>query len=67
MRVEIVRIYNCPAYCIGRLYVDGACVCDTLEDTDRGLDEGMDEREMLKPYRKNMMYIHANRGVENEA
>lgn len=48
MRVEIVRIYNCPTYCIGRLYVDGACVCDTLEDTDRGLDEGMDEGEMRK-------------------
>lgn len=29
-------------YCIGRLYVNGTYVCDTLEDVDRGFDNSMD-------------------------
>lgn len=29
------------AYTIGRLYVDGELWCNTLEDTDRGLDQSM--------------------------
>ena len=37
MKLKVKRIYNCPSYCIGRLYVDGVLFCDTLEDTDRGL------------------------------
>lgn len=39
MKVELIRIYNCPTYCIGHLYVNGEKVCDTIEDTDRGLDQ----------------------------
>lgn len=37
MKLTVKRIYNCPAYCIGNLYVDGLFLCNTLEDTDRGL------------------------------
>ena len=48
MRVEIVRIYNCPTYCIGRLYVDGVYQNDVLEDTDRGLDQSMSLAEIRK-------------------
>ena len=39
MKIELVRSYNCPTYCIGHLYVDGVYLCDTVEDTDRGLDQ----------------------------
>lgn len=48
MRLTLVRIANRPTYCIGKLYVDGAYLCDTIEDTDRGLDDGMKEGDILK-------------------
>lgn len=35
------RIAKRPAYTIGRLYVGGVYLCDTLEDTDRELVQGM--------------------------
>lgn len=31
-------------YCVGRLYIDGHLVCNSLEDEDRGLSDAMDER-----------------------
>ena len=48
MKIELVRIFTCPTYTIGKLYVDGEWVCDTLEDTDRGLDQSMSEAEIRK-------------------
>lgn len=42
MRLTLIRIANRPTYCIGKLYVDGEYLCDTIEDTDRGLDDSMD-------------------------
>ncbi len=39
MNILVKRIYNCPTYCIGHVYADGKYVCDTIEDTDRGLDQ----------------------------
>ena len=46
------RIARKATYTIGRLYVDGAYFCDTLEDTDRGLRQGMPSSEIsrLKVY-----------------
>lgn len=41
MEINLNRIARKPDYTIGRLYVDGGYVCDTLEDTDRGLMQGM--------------------------
>lgn len=35
MRLRIDRVARRPAYTIGRLYVEGAYLCDTLEDTVR--------------------------------
>lgn len=43
-----MRIANRPTYCIGKLYVDGQYLCDTIEDTDRGLDDRMSEEDILK-------------------
>lgn len=39
MRISLVRIANKKTYCIGRLYVNGMYVCDTIEDADLGLDQ----------------------------
>ena len=48
MRLTLIRIANRPTYCIGKLYIDGVYFCDTIEDTDRGLDDQMKESEILK-------------------
>ena len=37
MRLTLQRIAKKETYTIGRLYVDGIYVCDTIEDKDRGL------------------------------
>lgn len=48
MKIELVRIFTCQTYTIGKLYVNGLYVCDTLEDTDRGLDDSMSVAEIRK-------------------
>lgn len=48
MRITLMRIANRPTYCIGKLYIDGVYFCDTIEDTDRGLDDSMTEAEIKK-------------------
>ncbi len=48
MKIELVRIANRPTYCIGKLYINGVYQNDTLEDTDRGLDDSMSEAEIRK-------------------
>lgn len=47
MKLKLVRIANRPTYCIGKLYIDGEYFCDTIEDTDRGLDDSMSVKEVL--------------------
>lgn len=46
MRITVKRIANRKDYCIGRLYINGKYMCDTLEDVDRGLDDSMSEDEI---------------------
>lgn len=48
MKIELTRIYNCPTYSIGRIRVDNKYICDTVEDTDRGLDQNMPLSEIKK-------------------
>lgn len=48
MRLTLMRIANKSTYTIGKLYIDGCYYCDVLEDTDRGLDDDMEESEILK-------------------
>ena len=48
MEIIIRRIAKRAEYTIGRMYVDGRYVCDTLEDTDRGLTQTMDAREIAR-------------------
>ena len=48
MEIKLVRIAFKETYTIGKLYVDGKYVCDTIEDKDRGLDDSMSAKEILK-------------------
>lgn len=34
--LELVRIYSCKSYTIGKLYINGEYFCDAIEDVDRG-------------------------------
>ena len=41
LNIRIDRIAKKSTYTIGKLYLNGVYFCDTLEDTDRGLVQGM--------------------------
>ena len=47
-RLDLVRIFTCATYTIGKLYADGDYVCDCIEDTDRGLTSDMPLEEILQ-------------------
>lgn len=51
LNLLLQRIYTCSTYTIGRLYQifpggNQKYICDTIEDTDRGLDDSMLEKEI---------------------
>ena len=46
MKLELYRKYRKNGYTIGLLYANGNFVCNTLEDTDRGLTNAMSERQI---------------------
>ena len=48
MKILVKRIAKKPTYTIGKLYVDGKYVCDTLEDKDRNLNQKMPLSEIKK-------------------
>ena len=39
MELELRRIARKPTYTIGKMYINGAYFCDTIEDADRGLKQ----------------------------
>lgn len=41
MELRLKRIARKATYTIGRLYIDGQCFCDTIEDRDRSLRQDM--------------------------
>ena len=41
MKITLKRIARKSTYTIGQLWINGQKVCDTLEDTDRGLSQNM--------------------------
>lgn len=43
MEILVYRKWPKAGYCIGRMYIDGQLICNSLEDTDRGLSDAMDE------------------------
>lgn len=48
MNFLLKRIYKANSYTIGDLYIDGVFFCNTLEDKDRGLKNGMTIEEINK-------------------
>lgn len=48
MILQLVRNNTWKQYTEGKLYLDGVYFCDTLEDTDRGLDQSMSEFEIKR-------------------
>jgi hypothetical protein len=48
MEIETLRIARRPDYTIGILSIDGSYFCDTLEDADRGLRQGMPLEVIMK-------------------
>lgn len=47
MEIRVKRIARKDGYTIGKMYINGAYFCDTLEDTDRGLKSTMSVDEIL--------------------
>lgn len=41
MEIKVKRKWKKEAYTIGKMYIDGEYICDTLEDKDRGLTSNM--------------------------
>lgn len=41
MEIVVYRKYKKDSYTVGRLSIDGTFICNTMEDVDRGLDDGM--------------------------
>jgi hypothetical protein len=48
MKLILERKYRKEKYSIGNLYIDGVFFCNTLEDTDRGIDSSMKPEDILK-------------------
>lgn len=48
MKLLLDRKWKKSEYTIGRLYINGELFCNTLEDTDRGLNEDMTLSEIKK-------------------
>ena len=46
MKLRLKRSHKLNNYTIGDLYIDNVFYCNTLEDTDRGLNSSMNEQEI---------------------
>ena len=61
MELELKRIAKRDTYTIGHLYVDGVRYKDTMEDTDRGLDQKMSLAVLKARKRKGITAIPTGR------
>lgn len=57
MEIQVSRIARKDGYTIGRMSLNGVYFCDTLEDTDRGLNSTMSLDEILSKKRKGITAI----------
>lgn len=53
MKLLLKRIAKKSKYTVGKLYINNEYFCDTIEDTDRGLSQGMSDSEIAKIKVKN--------------
>lgn len=61
MEIRLKRIARKETYTIGRIYVDGKYVCDTIEDRDRGLSQSLPVSVNIAKKRKGMTAIPTGR------
>ena len=61
MELKLKRIAKKPTYTIGKLYIDGKYLCDTIEDTDRGLLSTMTINEIANLKKKHITAIPTGR------
>lgn len=61
MEIRLKRIARKETYTIGRIYVDGKYVCDTVEDRDRGLSQSLPVSVNIAKKRKGMTAIPTGR------
>ena len=59
MKIDLWRRYKKDGYTIGKLSIDGKTICDTLEDTDRGLTSDMNEEDIKakKVYQSSVCHL----------
>lgn len=48
MELTLYRAYKLEKYTVGKLYINGEYFCDTIEDKDRKLYQGMSEEWIAK-------------------
>lgn len=48
LHFTLIRRYRKETYTIGQLYANGAFICNTIEDRDRGLNNNMSASAILK-------------------
>lgn len=48
MKITLRRTFKGETYTIGKMYIDGEYICDTIEDKDRGLTQDMASSEISK-------------------
>lgn len=61
MELLLKRIARRETYTIGKLFIDGAYICDTIEDKDRGLRQDMQPSVIRAMKRQGVTAIPAGR------
>lgn len=61
MEILIYRKWKREDYCVGRMSIDGETICNTMEDTDRGLDDGMQDWQIRNKKIPNVTAIPTGR------
>ena len=63
MEILVYRKWKKAEYCVGRLSIDGEIICNTIEDVDRGLDDGMQDWQIRNKKIPNRTAIPTGRYV----
>lgn len=61
MEILVYRKWKKPDYTVGRLSVDGVFMANTMEDIDRGLDDGMQDWQIRNKKIPNVTAIPTGR------
>lgn len=61
MEILVYRKYKKPEYTVGRFSIDGEFIANTMEDTDRGLDDGMQDWQIRNKKIPNVTAIPTGR------